>query len=163
MHWIHGATDDPEDLCLHGFVRVIIGDEILEYEGTVSATSLYLLKTIQEDHLIGQDIQMIPCCGFSIYPKADDSGDVFIVGCNQGVDWSVIHAGGKIVLVTASGNKTEISLEEYKSAVFDFVDEVEGYYNKCSPKILPEEEVDRQGYIGFWKEWHRRRGGSADE
>ena len=26
------------------------------------------------------------------------------------------------------------------------------------PKELPENEIDRSGYIAFWNEWRRRRG-----
>ena len=40
--WITGEADDPEDLCLHGHVTVRIGDTILEDDGTVSATAVYL-------------------------------------------------------------------------------------------------------------------------
>lgn len=28
------------------------------------------------------------------------------------------------------------------------------YY--CAPKELPANEYDRNGYIAFWNEWHRR-------
>ena len=44
--WINGNTDDPEDLCAHGNVKVKIGDESYEYYCTVSAAALYLLKSI---------------------------------------------------------------------------------------------------------------------
>ena len=46
--WICGLEDDPEDLCLHGHVTVQIGKTVMEYDGTVSATALYLLKTLTE-------------------------------------------------------------------------------------------------------------------
>ena len=26
----------------------------------------------------------------------------------------------------------------------------------CAPKELPPNEYDRNGYIAFWNEWHRR-------
>lgn len=45
LQWINGPEDDPQDLCLHGHVTARIGDTILEDDGTVSATALYLLKT----------------------------------------------------------------------------------------------------------------------
>ena len=50
--WINGKKDDPEDLCLHGCVKVKIGNEIFEYDATVSATALYLLKTITEEYIM---------------------------------------------------------------------------------------------------------------
>ena len=46
FRWINGPEDDPQDLCLHGHVTVRIGDTVLEDDGTVSATALYLLKTL---------------------------------------------------------------------------------------------------------------------
>lgn len=47
--WICGPEDDTEELCLHGHVTVKIGKAAMEYDGTVSATALYLLKTLTED------------------------------------------------------------------------------------------------------------------
>ena len=61
FEWIGGAADDPQDLCLHGHVTVQFGDTVLEDIGTVSATALYLLKTLTEDKVMAyHDIQMIP-------------------------------------------------------------------------------------------------------
>ena len=51
FEWIGGTNDDPQDLCLHGFVRAQFGETVLEKAGTVSATALYLLKTLTEDNL----------------------------------------------------------------------------------------------------------------
>ena len=49
-----------------GFTKVKIGNEVLEREATVSATVLYFLKTLTEDHLIYEDNPMLPCCGLFI-------------------------------------------------------------------------------------------------
>ena len=49
LYWIGGDKDDPKDLCLHGNLTVHIGDTILADHGTVSATALYLLKTLTKD------------------------------------------------------------------------------------------------------------------
>lgn len=158
FHWIDGSQDYAEDLCLHGHAVAVIGNETFEFNATVSATALYLLKTLKENHMINHDLQMLPCCGFSIWlPRDGSAGDVVITGCPNGVDWSVIHEGGNIKLVTASGAETVIPLDEYKKEVFAFADQVEAFYDQCTPKILPEEETDRNGYIAFWDEWHRRR------
>ncbi|MGG7142632.1 hypothetical protein ACQPVP_04125 [Clostridium nigeriense] len=50
--WIDGTTDNLEDICLHGETTVKIGDEIFKYNATVSATALYLLKTLTENHIM---------------------------------------------------------------------------------------------------------------
>lgn len=160
FHWVDGSRDFAEDLCLHGHAVAVIGDETFEFnDATVSATALYLLKTLKEDHRIDCGIQMLPCCGFSIWLKNDGSGDVVISGCLNGVDWSVIHENETVKLITRTGAETEITLDEYKQEVFAFADKVEAFYDQCTPKILPEDESVRNGYIAFWDEWNRRRNG----
>ena len=63
LYWI-GETNKEEDLCLHGYATVKIGNETFEYDATVSSTALYLLKSLNEDHKIYESNQMLPCCGF---------------------------------------------------------------------------------------------------
>lgn len=156
MYWIKGEEDDPKDLCLHGDVEVIIGAETFSYNATVSATALYLLKTLTEDHLIGEEIQMLPCCGHFIIPAANlDTVD--ISGCSNGIDWSVIHENDYVRLITESGQEVSIPIEDYISAVFHFSDIVKAFYDLCSPKEVGDDEFERSGYIAFWNEWNRRR------
>ena len=62
---------------------------------------------------------MLPCCGhFIIANEALD--EVTISGCENGIDWSVIHKDNMVILEL-------------------------------------EDEFDRDGYVAFWNEWHRRR------
>ena len=157
LSWINESKDDPEDLCLHGHTIATIGDCRFEYDATVSATALYLLKTLEEDHVIYKDIQMLPCCGFFIISN-DNLDNVTISGCPNGIDWSVLHnSDGSVTLVTDDGTKEKVSLADYKEEVYKFADKIENFYSLCSPKILPKDEFDRNGYIAFWNEWHRRR------
>lgn len=158
LRWIGGAEDDADDLCLHGHAMAKIGNEWFEYEATVSATALYLLKSLTEDHIIYQDNQMLPCCGHFIIPN-DDLSNVEIVGCPNGIDWSVIHDGKNVRLITDSGKETVVKLKEYRQEVYKFADMIEAYYMKCTPKNLPEDDYgfDKNCYTAFWNEWHRRR------
>lgn len=157
FQWIGGLADDPADLCLHGHVTVQVSDLILEDYGTVSATALYLLKTLKEDKIMSEmDIQMIPCCGHSIFANKDLT-EVEIVGCNKGTDWSVVHEGDYIKIILPTGHEEEVLFSDYKAEVVRFADKVEEFYGSCTPKILPNDEIDRNGYIAFWNEWHRRR------
>lgn len=55
LEWINGDADDPRDLCLHGEATAVIGEECFTYYCTVSSTALYLLKSLTQDHLIGED------------------------------------------------------------------------------------------------------------
>ena len=155
FEWINGEQECPDDLCLHGHATAVIGDETFEYDCTVSATVLYLLKSLEEDHIIGRDIQMLPCCGHSIWLKNDGSGDVFVSGCPNGIDWSIFHDGDNVRLVTESGRETLVPLNEYKAEVFRLADKVEEFYLSCLPKM--PEEYDKEAYTAFWNEWRRRR------
>ena len=144
FYWINEKADDPDDLCLHGHVVVFIGDRHLEDDCTVSATALYLLKSLTEDHIAGEDIQLLPCCGHFYIPD-QRLENVVISGC--------------VVLTLEDGTAVTVPLEEYRQEVFRFADRVEGYYRQCAPKQLPEDGFTRDGYTAFWNEWHRRRGG----
>ena len=162
FHWINGEKDNPQDLCLHGDATAIIGDRILERSCTVSATALYLLKTLTEDHIIYEDNQMLPCCGFNFLPDKTLQ-NVIVLGCPNGIDWTVRHNGNDVIITLEDGTTETIGIEEYKAEVFKFADIIEDYYNSCSPKILSEDYFDRDGYIVFWNEWHRRRGSRTDD
>lgn len=155
LHWLENM-DECEDLCLHGHARAEIGNDVLEYEATVSATALYLLKTLTGDHLIYEDNQMLPCCGF-FYIADEACENVVISGCPNGIDWTVLHEGEKVRLIIDSGKEEIISLEEYRGEVFKFADKIEAFYKNSLPKKIPEDEFEKNGYLAFWNEWHRRR------
>ena len=157
LHWLEGAKEEV-DLCLHGKAIAQIGDEHFEYDATVSSTALYLLKSLTEDHVMGQSNRILPCCGFSMFAN-EDLSSVEICGCNNGIDWSVLHEKDSVVLVTESGNRVEISTDEYRQTVFAFADKLENFYKSATPKVLPTDEFDRNGYIAFWNEWTARRYG----
>lgn len=156
LGWMNGADDDPNDLCLHGHAVVYIGKRRLEYDATVSATALYLLKSLTEDHVIYQDNQILPCCGFFCIPnKSLDNVD--ISGCPYGIDWTIKHENSCIVLILEDGTEERVSMKEYREEVFRFTDKIEAFYKQCKPKVLPKDEFERDGYIAFWNEWYRRR------
>ena len=156
FRWINGPEDDPQDLCLHGHVTVRIGDTVLEDDGTVSATALYLLKTLTENKIMAEfDIQMIPCCGYVLFANKELT-EVMISGCPNGTDWSTLHEGDAIRLILPSGQEEVLGLPAYREEVLRFAEKVEAFYNSCAPKELFANEYDRNGYIAFWNEWHRR-------
>ncbi|MBE6114722.1 MAG: hypothetical protein E7191_06535 [Erysipelotrichaceae bacterium] len=158
MKWINGSLDDPKDLCLHGHVIVQIGNTVMEGDGTVSATGLYLLKTLTQDKVeTWNDIQMIPCCGHTLLAN-EDLSEVTISGCDKGIDWSTIHVGDHVKIILSNGIEEIVSLDEYTTEVFRFADKIKSFYDSCTSKILPTNEFDRNGYIAFWNEWNRRRG-----
>lgn len=154
--WLDTGLDNPEDLCLHGNVKVYIDERVLEDSCTVSASAMYFLKSITEDHIAGNGIQFLPCCGHGMF--ADEKcKNVTIIGCSNGTDWTVKHEENSVLIELKDGYKTSIPLEEYKKAVFDFADEIETFYKLSSPKKIYT-DYDKDGYIAMWNEWHRRRG-----
>ena len=158
LHWMEGGKP-TEDLCLHGNVIAMIGDEVLQYDhATVSATALYLLKSTKENHEIHKSNQMLPCCGFFMIPN-ETLSKVEICGCPNGIDWSVLHEGNDVVLITEAGNRAVIPIDEYRKNVFAFADLIESFYSGADDKILPEDEFARNGYVAFWNEWRALRYG----
>lgn len=156
LHWINNTEDYPDDLCLHGHAIVKIGTEAFEYDATVSATALFLLKTLTENHIINTDNQMLPCCGHFLIAN-EKLDNVNISGCPNGIDWSVMHDDGKLKIITETGMETIIDIHEYKNEVYAFADKIEAFYKKCLPKNIPTDDFEKNGYTAFWNEWLRRR------
>lgn len=156
LEWADGSADNPQDLCLHGHVTVQFGDTVLQDYGTVSATALYLLKSLTEDSIMSErTIQMIPCCGFTMIAN-ENLTKVDICGCINGTDWSTVHEGDRVRFILPSGQQEVVSIREYRDEVLDFADTVKVFYDFCTPKQMPNDDFDRNGYIAFWNEWHRR-------
>lgn len=116
-----------------------------------------MLKTLKEDHIPGEGKQMLPCCGNTMIAN-ENRDEVEIIGCDNGIDWTVLHDDGMIKIITESGNIVFLHYLQYKKQVIDFANIIENYYKKSSPKIFPEDEFGRNGYLAFWNEWNRRMG-----
>ena len=156
LEWITDSPWAEDDLCLHGKVRAVIGDTLIEDSGTVSATALYLLKSLTRNHVIDAEIQMIPCCGHTFLYNADLT-EVDISGCPYGTDWTVEHGEGGVKIITREGQETFVSMAEYRREVFRFADRVEAFY-AAWPEKKPCDDFTRNGYTAFWNEWRQRRG-----
>lgn len=163
IHWLEN-TPEEIDLCAHGQVKVRIGNEIIvdnkekENHWTLSAMSIHLLRTIENNHysenFVGE--HLIPCCGHHIDHLENDN-DVHIQGCFNGINYWVEHDKQNVKLTTEKKTEIVISKNEYEDEIKNFVDKVEEFYEIRSPKQLPEDEYDRTGYEMMWKEWKRRR------
>ena len=160
LHWLDGC--ETTDLCLHADAIAVIGERTITYEDcTVSSTALYLLKSLTEDHIINKDNQMLPCCGFSIFPT-DDGENVFISGCPNGEDWTIRHIDGAVELILEDGYTVTIPIADYHREVLAFVRKIEDFYNSAAPRQLPGESWERDAYLLFWEEWHRRKAAAVD-
>lgn len=154
--WIGGSSDDPDDLCAHGDVTVTIGACSAACAATVSATALYLMKTLERDHT-DNEIQLIPCCGHTLIADAGMQ-NVQICGCPEGVDWDVLHDGNDVLHCVPDEPPVRIPLDEYREIVFAFADKVAAFYRASSPKVMPQDDFDARGWLAFQREWRRRRG-----
>jgi len=155
VYWLADPGQEQADLCLHGFVTAIIGDEVFQDDGTVSSTALYLLKSLTQNHIAGKENQMIPCCGHTFIANEDQT-EVYICGCPNGIDWTEEQVNGGVKITTESGKETLVPMDAYRAEVFQFADKVESCYASCAPKV-PCDDFSRKGYTAFWNEWHRRR------
>lgn len=163
FQWIDGDPQNTGDLCAHGHVTVQIGSYFGEFDASISAAALYLLKTLSRDHIadygtdhtIGEN-QLVPCCGFSMWQKKpDEFGEIcYILGCNNGIDWTVKHEGDFIRLIAENKESVDIPFEQYKAEVFAFSDKVKAFYDSNLPRDISDyEEYDRDGFKAFCAEW----------
>lgn len=164
--WVNGAEDDPSDLCAHGDVEFRIGGDRLlgEEKGrnlTVSAASLYLLRTLSVSHTRESPVgeHLFPCCGFCFYAVPGEP-DVVVSGCPNGEDFEVLLRGEDVAIRATDGCEWSVDRTIWREAVFAFADRVSEFFAACSPK-QPDPD-DANGFAAFVAEWERRRGLSFD-
>jgi hypothetical protein len=161
LHWVKGDADDPSDLCAHSPVEFRLDGETLvrpeNGDWTVSASALYLLRTLTADHTKERPVgdHLFPCCGFNMY-EVEGTDDVLIFGCPGGIDFEVIHDGDNVVLREADGRMRRVALAEWRCAVCAFSDTVRAFYEASLPK-QPHDEDGANGFRKFMAEWDRRR------
>ena len=161
LHWIHKG-DDPDDKCAHGHVLVRIGNEVVSdaitLDVTVSATALYLLRSLETDYQPDMFAsQLLPCCGHYWF-LMEESPDVLLMGCASGLDWTITHiAGGLVRHTSTAGQEALISEAAYRRLVLAFADQIEQFYHDSLPKNLPTDADDRLAYLAYWREWRALR------
>ena len=160
-HWIKDEGDDPEDLCAHGHVELIVnGDTFLdgtaEQSFTLSAAGLFLLRTVEKDHLpedrVTHDNYLFPCCGFNAWP-AGDNGELVIFGCNIGTEVWVRHLSHDEIELTLDKKTALVSRSEWTQAVVHFADQVKDFYARSLPKVEIKDDFDKQGWDMLWSEF----------
>ena len=159
LKWLNTDDDSPGDLCAHSTVRFSIdGLDIVtpEDEWTVSASAIYLLRTLDRDHTKNEPVgqHLFPCCGHSMYDTAD-SNDVLIVGCPNGIDATIEHINDNIRITADNGESRIVSKSEWKNAVLKFSAAIRKFYDSSVEKI-PGDDVARDGFNKMMLEWERR-------
>ena len=70
-YWLPGMPEE-EDLCLHGEVRVRIGDDVLQDHVCLSASAINLLRTLTEDRGLNPHAQALAGTGHSMFTYSYD-------------------------------------------------------------------------------------------
>jgi hypothetical protein len=167
LTWLNTDEDCPSDLCAHGTVCFAIDD--LEFvapsdgEWTLSAAAIHLLRTLDRDHVPDNPVgeKMIPHCGHGIYDE-DDNADVIILGCDIGVDFSVVHGDGLVTITSAGGESRSVAQSQWANAVQQFSTAVRQFYDSSAAK-KPFDDHERKGYEKMMSEWNRRHPRSTNE
>ena len=142
------------DCCIHGNLIFKIGDNLLSdnAEWCVSASAYRFLHTLFENHFMGSEEFLIPCCGHTMIPS-DDKSSVNIIGCNNGIDFNIIHEEGNIAIVTEDNAEYRIPFEEYKNEVISFAKQVMDFYKTNPPREFAN-GFEKDGYSAFVTEWY---------
>lgn len=162
FQWVKGPEDDPEDQCAHGRVFFKVNDmQFVKPEDgvwTVSASALYLLRTLTENHTAENSVAegnlLFPCCGFVVWPIVDRF-TVVCLGCPNGIDLEIVHQGDMISITSSKGSEI-IQKSDWISAVLDFTDSVREFYQSSLPKADIVDAFENQGWAAFWQEWDVR-------
>jgi hypothetical protein len=161
LQWIKGSKDDPEDHCAHGRVFFTVNEtEFVKPDDgvwTVSASALYLLRTLTENHTAENSVAdgyLFPCCGFVVLPIGGRF-KVLCLGCMNGIELEIIHQVDTVTINSSAGSEV-VPKTEWTRAVLDFTDSVRQFYRSSLPKVAIEDEIDKLGWATFWQEWDER-------
>ena len=158
LHWLEN-TDTERDLCAHGSIYLKLGDKVTSEEKpddwTVSTAAYYFLKTLKGNHEVNKNSNLIPHCGQTMWEIGEEK-ELYIGGCDIGINWNIIHSQGKVIHEIAKGEFIETDFDEWRNAVCNFSDEIMNFYETSLPKIVDDAE-DKKGFELFMKEWKRLR------
>lgn len=162
--WI---TDEPgsarSDLCSHGGVRLVIGGEVIlpgdeDDDYTISTSALALLRTLESDHSPRAPVAegLILHCGM-----------LLMLSCPIGVDWSVRHMGGHVVLddivrvdtfdeqgtTRFPGLTVELPEIDYRRRIVAFAEKAKAPFDGVE-KVLDPDDWETELYPKFWSEYN---------
>jgi len=159
LHWLE-QSDPFEDCCLHGGVYLEIEDTILsdgrDSEWTVSTAAFNLLKTLSQNHDVGDQRPLIPHCGHTMWVHKGEPDDLYLGGCDIGIDWTIEHEPGKVLHKIRDQRVVETSSDEWRTAVCQFSDSVFEFFMTAWPKRISDKD-DLKGFELFMNLWQEHR------
>ena len=147
--------DQVYDYCVHGKVVFKIDGCNLSNDDSdwcVSASAYRFLRSLFENHFLGAEEQMIPCCGHFLIPSQDKTS-VIISGCPNGIDFDIIHEDKNIIIRTQDGSTYTVTFEDYKASVLSYAKQIEEFYHQNPPRQF-EDQFDQDGFSAFCNEWY---------
>ena len=168
LGWLDGRPDDHNDRCAHGRVCLEVDGTFLmrpeDGAWTVSASALFLLRTLTDDHTpdepVAEASQLFPCCGFNV-AEGSDRYPGLCFGCPTGIDVWVQHADGQVTL-TRGNLQATIPFRDWVRAVHAFADDVTRLYAESAPKAAPDNAAEANAWATFWTEWRSLRTAPKD-
>ncbi len=156
LHFLGDSQKDQVyDYCVHGKVVFKIDECNLSNEDSdwcVSASAYCFLRSIFENHFMGAEEQMIPCCGHFLIPSQDKTS-VTIIGCPNGIDFDIIHEDNNIIIRTQEGTTYTVTFDDYKEAVLFYAKQIQDFYHQNPPRQF-EEKFDQDSFSAFCNEWY---------
>jgi hypothetical protein len=83
-------------------------------------------------------------------------GRLVYPGCPNGIELRVTRDGNLVRISNGEGVEETVTADNWKHAVLEFVAQIEMFYEKSAPKVVPDEDTEREGWAAFWIEWRRR-------
>lgn len=164
LHWLE-ESDPFEDCCLHGAVYLRIGDTLLsdgnDLSWTVSTAAFNLLKTLNENHELGDQRPLIPHCGHTMWVVESEPDSLYLGGCDIGIDWTIQHEPGKVLHKLGGDRNVETSPDVWRKAVCQFSDDVFEFFMTAWPKNITDED-DLKGFELFMSLWRQYRVAAGD-
>jgi hypothetical protein len=162
-----GYDPAPVDLCSHGGIRLTIGGQLIalgedDDEYGISESALALLRTLESDHSPGQRVaERLVFHG---------CGNILMMGCPVGIDWSVSHVDGQVRIadvvrydtvdeteaVRFPGVATELTEDEYRLHVVAFAERAKDPFEGIAKEFA--DTFEQQQYEEFWEEFDARLG-----
>ena len=156
LHWLVGGEgDDTGDLCAHSAVYLKIGSRLVSDEEsgdwTASAASYYLLNALEKGHDGTKEPQLLPCCGMPM-PSAPSYNEPILVGCPNGINWSITVLDKKVLHSFNDGEVIETDRNAWKNAVCQFSQTVRQFFIDSAPKN-PCDFAEERGFEVFMRNW----------
>jgi len=160
-----GYDPAPVDLCSHGGIRLTIGGQVIalgedDDEYGISESALALLRTLQSDHSPERSVAdrlIFHGCG-----------NILMMGCPVGIDWSVSHVDGQVRIddvvrydtvdeseaIRFPGVAAELSESEYRLRVVAFAEGAKELFEGIAKEFA--DDFEQQQYEEFWEEFDAR-------